>query len=332
MPSEADGGLTTTLGLEMMSVNGEDAQEHYGDSTPGHVPPAVEARPNVTTLTGTQPTMMPVTSLLSAVDATCKQTDDLNSSKNSPNETNQKLLLPDGIKPYYHDESAGIAIFLGDCREVLPGLGAVDLVLTDPPYGVSGRHDEAAIVVEGHAPYRRQYGDWDKEWDPSWFLALAAEVLRPGGSLVCFLADEWVGAYHQTPLTQKKLGAWVKTNPAPRVRPGYQHALELWVWQVKEGATPTWNGGFTQSNAIVLANAASLEGTLVHPTQKPLVLIKPFVYRHSNVGETILDPFMGSGTTLRAAKDLGRKAIGIEIEERYCEIAAKRLAQEVLAL
>jgi site-specific DNA-methyltransferase (adenine-specific) len=65
---------------------------------------------------------------------------------------------------------------------------------------------------------------------------------------------------------------------------------------------------------------------------KPLAVVSKMVRLGSQEGETILDPFMGSGTTLRAAKDLGRKAIGIEIEERYCEIAARRFAQEVLAL
>lgn len=67
-----------------------------------------------------------------------------------------------------------------------------------------------------------------------------------------------------------------------------------------------------------------------HPTTKPLKLMSELMRLFSNEDELILDPFMGSGTTLRAAKDLGRKAIGIEIEEKYCEIAAKRLSQEVL--
>ena len=71
-------------------------------------------------------------------------------------------------------------------------------------------------------------------------------------------------------------------------------------------------------------------GRRVHPTQKPVRVFRQLIEWYTSAGSTILDPFMGSGTTLRAAKDLGRKAIGIEIEERYCEIAANRLAQEVL--
>jgi len=71
---------------------------------------------------------------------------------------------------------------------------------------------------------------------------------------------------------------------------------------------------------------------LLHPTQKPIKLMQYLIKTYSNKGDTVLDFAMGSGTTLRAAKDLGRKAIGIEIEEKYCEIAAKRLAQEVLPL
>ena len=75
-----------------------------------------------------------------------------------------------------------------------------------------------------------------------------------------------------------------------------------------------------------------VESESVHPNQKPASLLERFVRVHTNPHQTILDPFMGSGTTLRAAKDLGRKAIGIEIEERYCEIAAKRMSQSVMAL
>jgi site-specific DNA-methyltransferase (adenine-specific) len=82
----------------------------------------------------------------------------------------------------------------------------------------------------------------------------------------------------------------------------------------------------------VEAFGANAESIKTHPTEKPAVLMRWVLGLHWVPADTILDPFMGSGTTLRAAKDLGRKAIGIEIDERYCEIAAKRLAQETLGL
>jgi DNA modification methylase len=75
----------------------------------------------------------------------------------------------------------------------------------------------------------------------------------------------------------------------------------------------------------------NMNGAQEHQTVKPIKLMSELVSLFTNPGETIIDPFMGTGTTLRAAKDLGRKAIGIEIEERYCEIAAKRMAQEVFS-
>ena len=235
-------------------------------------------------------------------------------------------------KPYH--EEPGITIYHGDCRSILPEIpaGSVDLVLTDPPYGISGQQDEASIVVNGHAPFMRHFGEWDKAWSPARLLSDANLLLRPGGSLIAFMAHAWIAAFGDTPLIEKKLGVWVKTNPAPRIRPGYQAGTEFWAWQAKDGASPTWNGGFLQSNAIITPNANSCENGLQHPTQKPLRLIRGFMERHSNTGDLILDPFMGSGTTLVAAKQLGRRAIGIEIEEKYCEIAAKRLAQEVLPL
>ncbi len=236
------------------------------------------------------------------------------------------------IKPYYdHD---GITLYHCRAEELLAEIddATLDAIITDPPYGISGRQDEVAITVDGHAPFKRQFGEWDNEWSPRFLLEQANRLLRPGGALIAFMAHEWIPEYLQTPLDQKKLGVWVKTNPAPRVRPGYQHGTEFWCWQVKAGRAPTWNGGFTQNNAIVTPNARAMEGQLVHPTQKPIAIIKGFVDRHSNPGDMVCDPFLGSGTTARACKDLGRRFVGCDINEAYLEIAVKRLAQAVLAL
>lgn len=226
----------------------------------------------------------------------------------------------------------GIYVFHGDCRELLPQLKAwsIDLVLTDPPYGLSGKHDEAEIVVErpGAPLYlKRQYGDWDLEWNPAFLLSEAGRILKPGGSLVAFMAHEWIPLYEDSPLRTRKFGVWVKSNSPPRVRPGYQHSTEFWIWQTKDGKPFTWNGGFTQSNAIITPNPHSTDGDLVHPNQKPLELMKGFVLRHSNPGDLIIDPYMGSGTTLVAAYHLGRRCIGIELDREYCDAAIARLQQ-----
>jgi site-specific DNA-methyltransferase (adenine-specific) len=93
----------------------------------------------------------------------------------------------------------------------------------------------------------------------------------------------------------------------------------------------TWNGGGKHGVFTHMTSShENVNGAQVHQTVKPIKLMSELVSLFTDEGEAILDPFMGSGTTLRAAKDLGRKAIGIEIEERYCEIAAKRMAQGVL--
>jgi site-specific DNA-methyltransferase (adenine-specific) len=123
---------------------------------------------------------------------------------------------------------------------------------------------------------------------------------------------------------------WSKACPAPPPpRSGWPSGAELCVYGYLPGRH--WDdGGLPRSNVLV-ADGFRHDNPqkLPHPTQKPVSVIVPLVRASSAVGGTVLDPFMGSGTTLRAAKDLGRRAIGIEIEERYCEIAAKRLAQEV---
>ena len=129
----------------------------------------------------------------------------------------------------------------------------------------------------------------------------------------------------------KRCCIWVKPDGMPQYsgdRPGMGY--ETFVACHAQGRSK-WNGG--GKHGVFIFNKGENGGLPNdHETQKPLKLIKQLIQLFSNVGNTILDPFIGSGTTLRAAKDLGRKAIGIEIEEKYCEIAAKRLGQEVLNL
>jgi len=202
------------------------------------------------------------------------------------------------MKPYY--EHAGIQIWHGDCREILPGLKA-DVVVTDPPYGMgySSGWSGAEIVGDKTVGVRDQalsalrgipalvFGRWSEP--------------RPDGVRARLVWDkgEWPG------MGDLKL-PWGPSDE------------EIYV--IGEGFVGKRAGTVLRSNRV--GAAASL-----HPTEKPIWLLARLV--QACPPGTILDPFMGSGTTLVAAKLEGRKAIGIEIEEKYCEIAAKRLAQEV---
>lgn len=202
--------------------------------------------------------------------------------------------------------ATGSWIYHGDCREILPHLPKVDLVLTDPPYGIG--------ASAGTGKYgREKWSDSDMKWDESTI-----------DSSLLFLAIDlsevqiiWGMNYFNLPQTRKYF-VWDKGA-----------GFKCRDFAECELAWCSWDG-----NAEIYARDPLAARDYVgkqHPTMKPVELFK-WCIQKAPIAETILDPFMGSGTTLRAAKDLGRKCIGIELEEKYCEIAAKRLAQEVLSL
>ena len=204
------------------------------------------------------------------------------------------------MKPYY--EEKGITIYHGDCREILPSLPKIDLVLTDPPYGVSWVPRVNAIAT---------FGD-NQPFEPAPFLS------------VCNFHLFWGAIHFSDKLPSSEAWfVWLKQPPTfDNCRKTYAPCDMAWS---DFGGKPrikhhTWDGNFREGEDA---------GKALHPSQKPIEIMR-WCVGDAPIG-LILDPFMGSGTTLRAAKDLGRKAIGIEIEEKYCEIAANRLRQEVLA-
>lgn len=209
------------------------------------------------------------------------------------------------IKPYYSEP--GIEIYHGDCRDILPHLPKVDLVLTDPPYGIGIR----GVIGGNNKADVKNYGDFNK-WDECPVdEALRILVMDKGKSVIWF-----GGNYYLMPPSKCWL-VWDKQNS------GNFADCEL-AWtnlncpvRIKHHR---WNGMIRVGNE-----------ERYHPTQKPLAVIK-WAIELAELSDTILDPFMGSGTTLVAAKQLGRKAIGIEIEEKYVKIAIDRLRQEVLPL
>lgn len=212
------------------------------------------------------------------------------------------------VTPYY--EHAGITIYHGDCREVLPAIGQVDLVVTDPPYGIAhptNYHSRGLSRMARCKDYPPVVGD-GRAFDPTWLLAIGSAHIIWGANYF---------AQHLPPSSGWLV--WDKERPDDLDQATCELAWTDCVKGVRR-IRYLWNGGLRAGDE-----------SLVHPTQKPVALLKWCLTLRWTVGyATIADPYMGSGTTLRAAKDLGRKAIGIEIEERYCEIAARRLAQEVL--
>jgi site-specific DNA-methyltransferase (adenine-specific) len=215
------------------------------------------------------------------------------------------------MRPYY--EHGGITIYHGDCREVLPTLGPVDLVLTDPPYGVA-YNPTGGNGVARRGNLERLVGD-DRPFDPSSLIRFA---YGEGHATPMIL---WGGNHYADRLPPSSAWlVWYKRDSLPSI--DFSDCEIAWtsLGIPARVFNHQWHG---------MLRASERGDLRYHPTQKPLVLMR-WCLGLAPIAKLILDPFMGSGTTLRAAKDLGLRAIGIEIEEKYCEIAARRLSQEVL--
>jgi DNA modification methylase len=223
-------------------------------------------------------------------------------------------------KPYYQDDYC--TIYHGDCRDILPLLPKVDLVLTDPPYGIDMNTDYYTSRARGqnsrmdrnHAWHGKKhlpiFGD-DEKFDPS-------QILLKAERYALFGANNYASKLDDT-------YSWIvwdkKTEAIPQN--SFSDAELIYCFGADFNSVRIfrhmWSGYQRQSE----------QGEHLHPTQKPVELLK-YIMGYFKTSQLILDPFMGSGTTLRAAKDLKRKSIGIEISEEYCAIAKSRLRQEVL--
>ena len=237
-------------------------------------------------------------------------------SSNSPSETSPKQWPPAGVDWYYSDGYTAIAH--GDCRDILPHLPKVDLVLTDPPYLLPGM--KGAGCFGGRPALTGTQGFTDGGFDDT--------ILDRYENWFCFCSR-----HNLADLLDRAKGGrwallhWCKPNPVPTCNNTYLSDVEYCVHRYSKGRL---FGEMKDKPLFMVLPCGNKETE--HPNEKPLPLIRKCLVLGSQPGELVLDMFAGSGTTLRAAKDLQRKAIGIEIEERYCEIAAKRLAQEVLPL
>jgi site-specific DNA-methyltransferase (adenine-specific) len=214
------------------------------------------------------------------------------------------------MTPYY--EQDGITIYHGDCRDVLPDVWfGVDLLLADPPYGINavqrGRTFGTSNACETNE-YIPVHDD-DKPFDPSALMGFRKVILWGGNHYAdklpaqpCWLTWDKRDGTKSNPLADCEL-AWTNLGGPARL---FSHR---WMGMIRESEREKrW-----------------------HPTQKPVALMRWCLSQAALVANSlVVDPYMGSGPVLVAAKESGHRAIGIDIEERYCEIAAKRLSQGVL--
>lgn len=256
------------------------------------------------------------------------------------------------MKPYF--ERDGITIYHGDCREILPGLSA-NLLFTSPPYGNQreygiGDFDWEHLVPPAlaTAPAGAQVlvnlglihrdGEVIQYWEPllasmrdaefrffGWYVWDQGDGLPGDWNGRLAPSHEWVFHFNQVARQPNK---WLRTQQRTASGTGLRRA----DGETSGISSPDKCGQPFKIPDSVIRIYREMRRIWGHPAPFPENLPSYVIQTYSDVGELVLDPFMGAGTTLRAAKDLGRRAIGIEIEERYCEIAARRLDQGVLEL
>lgn len=211
-------------------------------------------------------------------------------------------------------------IYNEDCLETMRCMtdGFVDLVLTDPPYGVSWQSNRRSVK---HEPI---HNDSSVDWVEQVYTELY-RVLKPNAICLTFYGwpeiDTFMAAWKKAGFKPKSHLVWVKGNFGLGWFTRGQHE-QLYLLAKGKPGKPV--------KAISDVLRFSGTGNEQHPTQKPVELFSKLIATFSRGGDTVYDPFLGSGTTARACKDLGRNYIGSEISKEYCETAEKRLKQEVL--
>lgn len=242
--------------------------------------------------------------------------------------------------PYFAD--ASVTLYHGDCREILPHIERVDHVITDPPYFF----DYSAKARTNGVSTRWYRGVKDPVKVEIGYAQATQELVDALGPLLAEKMERWLLLFSDVESTWRwrdslvsagatyvRTGAWVRTNPTPQVsgdRPGTGYEA-VTICHRKRNGRMRWNGGgraATWHHHVAQGQGARNPTEALareHPTPKPVGLLRMLVNDFTDEGDVILDPFAGSGTTGVAARMEGRRAILIEREERYCEVAAKRL-------
>jgi site-specific DNA-methyltransferase (adenine-specific)/modification methylase len=217
-------------------------------------------------------------------------------------------------------------IYNEDCLEGMKKIddGSVDMILCDPPYNISQKNNFNTMGRTGV-----DFGEWDKGFDLTTWLTLAITKLKSGGNIVIF--NDWKNmSYIKDCLEDnncliKEMLIWHKTNPMPRNRDRlYVTSCEFAIWATK-GKHWTFNRQRETYENTMFTYPIVSNSKRYHPTQKPIELMQDLLEIHSNQGDIILDPFIGSGTTAEAAINTNRNFIGFELDKNYFDIANERI-------
>lgn len=225
---------------------------------------------------------------------------------------------------YYQDDN--VSLYHGDSREILPTIPEVDHVITDPPWAEQTHKGARSNPQKGKEKKLITFDEWTTRDVNATFGHFGKIAKR---WVIAIMDWRHIGPLEFEPpqgLRFVRFGIWIKPNGAPQFtgdRPAT--GWEAVAIMHREGGKMRWNGG---GNRAVWTH--NIQPQFGHPTEKPEPFMGELIRLFTDPNETILDPFAGSGSTLRAAANNGRKAIGIEINEAYCEVIAKRLSQGVL--
>lgn len=239
------------------------------------------------------------------------------------------------MTPYFADDL--VQLYHGDARDVLPQLlraGVVaDLLLTDPPYGIS---EEGSTARGPKGDRNRDFFEADRDLDEARVLAvdvamLSGLLLAPSASVYWWTGHSVFGPleeYYRARGWETRPIAWHKPNAPPPMPGCFPGGIELCLHAYRPART--WNGGTHHAHlrAAKLDRASKHD----HPNEKPMPVLEPLILWSSTPQALVLDPFAGSGSTLIAARAIGRRAVGIEQDERWCRRAALRLEQAALPL
>lgn len=253
------------------------------------------------------------------------------------------------MRPYY--DEGGVTIYCGDCREVLPRISGVACTVTSPPYntlasiagkkpsGLWAQRGGGAGFVEAVSSngYPDDVPELEYQAQQIKIIGLVADASLPDASLFYNHKIRWRDSKPLFPVEWLKSEKWTMRQEIIWSRGGsmmfnarmFAVSDERILWMVKPGSTWKWN---QESVGFLTVWPIGHIENKPHPVAFPTEIPTRCIEATTASGDLVLDPFVGSGTTLVAARQLGRRAIGIEIEERYCEIAAKRLAQAALPL